>query len=118
MRRGDSLHHDPAAVPDGFTETSKTECDHVRPCLVADALDKLDDEAESEEGGEEGIRTERWVITVECAFDGALDWDALVVDNLADLSAGVWVRRWDRHGVDERRRCSIRGSEVDRGVVE
>ena len=82
MRRGDSLHHDPAAVPDGFTETSKTECDHVRPCLVADALDKLDDEAESEEGGEEGIRTERWVITVECAFDGALDWDALVVDNL------------------------------------
>jgi hypothetical protein len=49
------LHHDTSNVSYALSETPETEGNHIRPRLVFDAEDELDDETKEEEGGKEGI---------------------------------------------------------------
>lgn len=56
--------HDPTAVADCLTSTTKGESNHVSPCLVADTLDDLDEKAKCEERSEEAVRSERRVVAI------------------------------------------------------
>ena len=50
------VEDDAADVAEGFGEGADGEGDQVRPGFVADAVEKVVDAAEGEDGGEEGVR--------------------------------------------------------------
>jgi len=97
------VHHDTANVATAFSSAAETDTDHVGPCFIADTEADLDEAAEAEEGGEEGVPAQRWVVAVDCAFDGTLETDCLA--GVGDCDLG-----WGRHGwcVEEGgRRCEM-----------
>ena len=61
-----------------LAHAAKTHGDHEGPCPPCDAGDDLPDEADGEEGEEEGVGTQRRGVSVDCGFDrtGGVDVDA------------------------------------------
>ena len=58
---------------DRFSKTAKAHGDQVCPCLMSYAEDKLDTQAEGEEGTKEGIGAKIGIVTVDSKVDRAVD---------------------------------------------
>ena len=65
------MHEESADVADPFAEGAEEHGEQVGPGAVADAEDKLEEEAQEEEGAEEGVGPQDRVVAVGCVGDGA-----------------------------------------------
>ena len=69
------VHNNAANVADCLGETAEGEGDPEGPCSVANALDQLDQTAETEERAEKSIGAEIWFVAVDCQVHGAVHGD-------------------------------------------
>ena len=65
------VHHDSTSKSESFAEAADSHGDHVCPCLPPDARGEVDDATGREEGEEEGIRAEGWVVAVDGLVNSA-----------------------------------------------
>ena len=65
------VHDDPAGVADRFGEGTEEHGDEECPHAVAEAQKGLHDQADGEEGEEEGIGAQVRVVTIDGLVDGA-----------------------------------------------
>lgn len=64
------VEYDAPDVANTLGKTSATKSDHISPCLVSDAKVELEDERETEEASEEGIRSKTGIVAIDCVLDG------------------------------------------------
>jgi hypothetical protein len=102
------LHHDTSNVSYPLSKTPETESNHIRPRLVFDAEDELDDETKEEEGGKEGIGFQARRVPIESSLDRTFG---------SDLGARIRSGRGDDHGVRGRWQSSTaRSDDVPRMI--